>query len=404
MTQQPKRIRSKPFIAMLAIAVVGAAALVWSLLPSPERVVLTEVQQGHFAEYARDEGRTFLENTYNVAVPIHGYLRRVALNAGDEVAAGDALFHVEPLPTPALDVRSRQQAQEALSGARARVDAAGAELDNRRAEYDYLSNELQRYRQLAVDGAVSTIEVERIANQVERAQAAMRAARASQGAAQAELENARLVLAIAEGTRSAEDADALAVPAPISGVVLRRFRCCEGVVNAGDVVMELGNLAELEVRVDLLSQQAVRVRPGMRAVIERWGGDTPIQAQVRAVDPAGFTKVSALGIDEQRVAVYLSLDAEPEQIASLGEGYRVEASIVVWESDDAVYVPVSALLRRDDAWHVFVYTQGRAQLQPVELGRRSGIYTQITSGLEVNTQVVNHPPAHLRNGQAIAPL
>lgn len=402
MTQVQQRWWRKVWLGLIALACVFA--IVWSLLPSSERVLITQVQQGHFAEYVRDEGRTYLEDTYNVAVPIHGYLRRVGLNAGDAVTAGDAVFHIEPLPAPALDARSRQQAQEALSAARARVEAASAELDNRRAERVFLSNELQRYRQLAEDGAVSTTEVERMANNVERAQAAERSAQASVGAAEAELENARLVLAIAEGTRSADDAEVLAVPAPISGVVLRRFRCCEGVVNAGDVVLELGNLAELEVRVDLLSQEAVRVRPGMRVLIERWGDEGALTGHVRAVDPAGFTKVSALGIDEQRVAVYVTLDAASEQRQQLGEGYRVEASIVVWESDDALYVPVSTLFRRDDAWHVFVYDAGRAQLQRVEIGRRSGIYTQILDGLAADRQVVNHPPAHLQHGQAIAPL
>ena len=227
---------------------------------------------------------------------------------------------------------------------------------------------------------------------------------ASLGAAQAELENARIVLAITEGTRTSADHQALAIPAPISGVVLRRFRCCEGVVNAGDAILELGNLEQLEVRIDLLSQEAVRVAPGMRVEIDRWGGNESLHARIRLVDPAGFTKVSALGIDEQRVAAYAALESPPEQWQRLGEGFRVEAAIITWEADDVLYLPVSALFRVADQWHVFRVNNQRAELVAVEVGRRSGIHAQIISGVAVGDVIINHPPAHLEAGTRVTSL
>lgn len=394
---------------VITALIIGAVLMLgWALMPKAEWVSIVEVKQGHFAETVRDEGRTHLNDTYTIAVPINGFLRRVELNAGDSVTAGQPVFHVEPLPTPALDARSREQAREALTAARARVEAAGAELENRIAEAEFARNELNRFQQLAQEGAVSATELDRATNTVQRTQSAERAARATLGATQAELENARLVLAITEGTRSSTETDALAIPAPISGVVLRRFRCCEGVVSAGERILELGDLSELEVRIDLLSQDAVRVKPGMRVEIDRWGGAHRLNARIRLVDPAGFTKVSALGIEEQRVAVYATLERTPESESKewqqLGEGYRVQASIVLWERDHVNVVPVSALFRRDDQWHLFTVENGRAQLKQVTPGRRSGIYTQLVEGPAAGTEVVNHPPASLQHGDRVKAL
>ncbi|RUO21471.1 efflux RND transporter periplasmic adaptor subunit [Aliidiomarina haloalkalitolerans] len=402
MTTSAKTLKTKLAWGFVIACVI--IALAYALKPKPEAVNLTTVERGYFAETVREEGRTHLQDTYTVAVPIQGFLQRVALNVGDPVNAGQALFHIEPLPTPALDARSREQAREALVAARSRVAAAEAELENRHADLEFSRNELNRFRQLANEGVISTTELERVATQVQRAEAAERGARASLGAAQAELENARIVLAITEGTRTSADHQALAIPAPISGVVLRRFRCCEGVVNAGDAILELGNLEQLEVRIDLLSQEAVRVAPGMRVEIDRWGGDESLHARIRLVDPAGFTKVSALGIDEQRVAAYATLESPPEQWQRLGEGFRVEAAIITWEADDVLYLPVSALFRVADQWHVFRVNNQRAELVAVEVGRRSGIHAQIIRGVAAGDVIINHPPAHLQAGTRVTSL
>ncbi|MCL4408794.1 MAG: HlyD family efflux transporter periplasmic adaptor subunit [Gammaproteobacteria bacterium] len=402
MTTSAKTLKTKLAWGFVIACVI--IALAYALKPKPEAVNLTTVERGYFAETVREEGRTHLQDTYTVAVPIQGFLQRVALNVGDPVNAGQALFHIEPLPTPALDARSREQAREALVAARSRVAAAEAELENRHADVEFSRNELNRFRQLANEGVISTTELERVATQVQRAEAAERGARASLGAAQAELENARIVLAITEGTRTSADHQALAIPAPISGVVLRRFRCCEGVVNAGDAILELGNLEQLEVRIDLLSQEAVRVAPGMRVEIDRWGGDESLHARIRLVDPAGFTKVSALGIDEQRVAAYATLESPPEQWQRLGEGFRVEAAIITWEADDVLYLPVSALFRVADQWHVFRVNNQRAELVAVEVGRRSGIHAQIIRGVAAGDVIINHPPAHLQAGTRVTSL
>lgn len=403
MTAKNNNQHKRP-VALAAVILLVILLFSWMLRPKAEQVQMATVSFGHFAETIREEGRTHLHDTYNVAVPIHGFLQRVTINAGDTVVAGQPLFHIEPLPTPALDARSREQAREAMVAARARVEAAQAELENRQADVRYAENELNRFRQLAEEGAVSVTELDRAQIQLLRAQASERSARASLGASQAELENARLVLAITEGTRSSTVTDALAIPSPIDGVVLRRFRCCEGVVSAGEAIVELGDLSDLEVRIDLLSQDAVRVQPGMRVDIHRWGGADTLKARIRLVDPAGFTKVSALGIDEQRVSAFATLESPPEQWQRLGEGFRVEAEIVIWEDAATTFVPISALFRINDRWHVFTVVDGRARLIAVEIGRRSGIAQQILRGVEGGMQIVNHPPASLQDGDRVRTL
>ena len=387
-----------------ALLVAFVASLVWMLQPAPTAVTLAPVQQGYFAESINEEGRTHLQNTYNIAVPISGFLQRVQLNTGDRVTAGMPVFYIEPLPTPALDARSREQAREQYNAAQSRLESAQAELENRVAEAEFAAGEYQRYQQLAAEGAISQTELDRARNTLQRANSSQRSARAAVGAATAELENTRLMLAISEGTRSSEGSQALAISAPINGVVLRRFRCCEGVVTAGEAILEVGDLSELEVRIDLLSQDAVRVQPGMPVRIERWGGEDILAAQVRLVEPAGFTKVSALGIDEQRVSVYATLLSPPSQWEQLGEGYRVETQIITWESNDALYIPVSALFRHDNQWHVFLAHNNRVSLTQITVGRRSGIYTEVITGLNAQDTVVTHPPADLRDGDKIRAL
>ena len=390
----------KPLVKILPwlLFALVAVALFYSLRPAPPQVVVSNVYQGPLAATVSDEGRTHLRNTYSVSAPITGYLRRVSLEPGDPITQGDTVFEVEPAPTPALDQRSREQAEQTLNATEARLQAAVALQQNSESEAQLASSELQRIKRLYDAGLASTADLERAQTALFRAQSNLRSATAAVAVAQADVTNAKLVLEIAEGTRSSDQTRILEVPAPISGTVLQRFRCCEGIVTAGETILELGDLSELEVQVDLLSSAAVKVRPGMTARINQWGGQEVKSGIVRRVSPAGFTRVSALGIEEQRVSVFIELDAPAPE---LGNDYRVNAEIVIEQAEDALAVPITALFRQDEQWYVFVYQEGELERRAVNVGFQSGIYRQIINGLNANEQVVNHPSGELEEGMQV---
>ncbi|OOC09635.1 efflux RND transporter periplasmic adaptor subunit [Thioalkalivibrio halophilus] len=383
------------------VVLAGAAALVWALSPRPVAVAVSEVKSGPFTETLREEGRTRLRDTWEVSAPIAGFLHRVHLEEGDAVAAGDELFRMEPLPAPGLDARSREQAREHLAAARSRLQGARASLEDLRAEARLAESEYRRHRELFEDGAVSASDLERVETRRDRARSTVEAGESAVEVARSEVEAARVILDIATGERSEEEAESLAVRAPAGGVVLHRHRCCEGTVVAGEPVLELGDPADLEVQVDLLSMDAVRVTPDMRVRLIDWGGDEALEARVRRLRPAGFTRTSALGVDEQRVPVLLEVDAEEARKAGLVVGYHVEAEFLLWEGEDVLQIPTSALFREDGEWAVFVVEEGRAQPRRVEAGRRSDFTTQIREGLEAGERVVTRPGDQVQAGTRV---
>lgn len=384
------------------VAVVLLLVLVLALRPSPLPVTVAEIVSGTFVEAVDEEGRTRLRNTYTVSAPIAGYLLRVQPEPGDDVELGEVLFRMEPHPAPALDARSLEQARENLAAARARQQNARANLETVAADARYAEGEYQRYSELHDRGLVSTAEMDRARSQRDRQAAAERAAQYAVEVAGFEIESARAVLDIASGQRPPEDQPELEVRAPVSGVVLRRHRCCEGAIMAGEPVLDVGSLTDLEVQVDLLSMAAVRVRPGMRVLLSGWGGNETLEGVVRRVEPAGFTRVSALGVEEQRVPVIVDFTAPEDAWTVLGVGFRVEAEFMLWEAEDVLQAPASALFRVDDRWQVFVVEEGRARRREVEPGRQSGLRVQILSGLAAGEQVVTHPGDRLADGVRVS--
>lgn len=391
----------KPLVLIAVIALLGWGVFLL-VRPAAYSVSTAEVIQGSFVRYIEEEGRTRLLNTYTISAPIQGFLQRVTIDAGDRVEAGDVLFVLEPTPTPGLDVRAREQAREALAAARSRLDAVQAMRERTEADQILAARERERIEQLFAEGLVSESERERAISEDIRATADSRMLQASVESMRHDVESARVILEIADGTRDADEQYRLEVRSPISGVVLRRERCCEGVVMQGQDILELGNMSELEVRVDLLSTDAVRVEEGMSVEFHRWGGEGELKGRVRRIEPSGFTRYSALGIEEQRVSVFISFSSDQSVWQQLGEGYRVEARIEVWRSDDALQIPVSALFRHDNAWHVFTVVDQRAYLQAVEPGQRSGLYQQISRGLEPGQRVITHPAADLSHGDRVS--
>lgn len=390
----------RKIVLVLAGLLLGGL-VVLALLPSPIPVNADAVQRGYFADYVEDEGRTRLRDPYLLTAPISGYLRRVHLEPGDRVTAGQPIFEMEPLPAPALDARAREQAREGLAAARARLEAVEAELISRRSEAERAEAELARAEQLLERDLIAEEERDRRRTARDAARAGERAARHLVDVARFEVESARALLETSVGQRAPGDQPTLTVHAPIDGTVTRRHRWTEGPIGAGEVVLEMGDLAALEVQVDLLSVDAVRVRHGMRVILERWGGGDELEGRVRRVEPAGFQRVSALGVEEQRVPVLVELVTPREEWANLGDGYRVEARFVLWEDADVLQIPTSALFRHEGAWAVFVVNNGRAERRLIRTGRRSGLWTQVTDGISAGEIVITHPSDRIAHGARV---
>jgi HlyD family secretion protein len=389
-------------LVMGLFGLILVALLVLALLPSPIPVTTETVERGYFAEYVEDEGRTRLRDPYLMTAPISGYLRRVHLEPGDRVNEGDPIFELEPLPAPALDVRTRDQARESLAAARARLQAIEAELMTRQSELELAEAEFARADRLFETNLIAQEERDRRRAARDAARAAERAARHLVDVARFEVESARALLDTASGERAPGDQPTLTVHTPIGATITRRYRWTEGPINVGDVVLELGDLATLEVQVDLLSVDAMRVRHGMRVILERWGGGDELEGRVRRVEPAGFQRISALGVEEQRVPVLVEFVTPREHWANLGDGYRVEARFVLWEGQDVLQIPTSALFRHEGRWAVFVVSNGRAERRTISTGRRSGLRTQVTDGIAAGEMLITHPSDRIEHGTRVA--
>jgi HlyD family secretion protein len=386
---------------VLALAAAGAlAGLVWLLRPAPVRVELGDVARGPLEVTVDEEGRTRVRNRYVIAAPVSGGLERITLDEGDAVAAGDVVARVSPAP---LDPRTTAQAEARLDAAIALRGEARARVGQARAALAQAQRDLQRARTLAAAGTVSDQELE----QAELAHASraeeLHGAREAEDAASHEVEAAQAALLAAggrEGRLGAQDAF-VAVRSPAAGHVLRVFEESQRVVAVGTPLLEVGDPSDLEIVIDVLSADAVRIRPGDAMRLVAWGGEGVLQARVRRVEPSGFTKLSALGVEEQRVNVIGDFVDPP---GPLGDGYRLEARIVVWRSDDVLRVPASALFRRGEAWHVFAVEDGRARLRALEIGQRGVEAAEVLGGIEPGVRVVLHPTDRVADGVRVEPF
>jgi HlyD family secretion protein len=382
---------------LLSTAVVGGLLLV-ALWPARIAVELASVTRGPLVVTIDEEGRTRVRDRFVIAAPVTGRVLRIELEPGDRVAAGDVVARLRPEAPPLLDARTRAEAVAAVQSAEASLGRARAEEQRARTALTQAQRELTRVRALTAAGATATQDLEARETDVALAGEGVDAAVFAVRTASAEVERAR-ARAAASVTQRSEGI--VAVRAPTAGVVLRRLRESESIVPAGEPLIEIGDPRQIEIVADLLSTDAVRVRPGARAIIEQWGGDAALAATVRRVEPGGFTKVSALGVEEQRVNVVLDLTAAGEDCAELGDAYRVETRIVLWEAADVLKVPTNALFRHDTHWAVYVASEGRARLTAVELGHQTGQEAEVLSGLSEGTKVIVHPGDLLRDGSRI---
>jgi HlyD family secretion protein len=347
-----------------------------------------------------EEGVTRVRDRFVVAAPVSGRVLRIELDPGDRVKRGQVVAQVRAEAPPLLDARTRAEAEAAVESARAALGRARAEEQRTKATLAQAQRDLARNRALVATGAMAQREAETQEADVRVAEETANAAAFAVRAAMSELQ--RTQTRLAPLSLEAPTGRVVSVTAPVEGVVLKRLRESETVVPAGDPLIEIGDPSGLEIVADLLSTDAVRVKVGARAFVEQWGGDQPLEARVRRIEPAGFMKISALGVEEQRVNVVLDfVESSPATRAALGDGYRVEVRVVIWESPNVVQVPTSALFRHGEQWAVYVFEGGRARRTLVELGHQTGQYAEVLSGLDEGARVILHPGDTLVNGARV---
>jgi HlyD family secretion protein len=386
--------------SLLGLVVLAAAAIVvQALRPQPVPVDVATAAPGGLVVAIEETGVARVRDRYVVSAPVSGTVSRQLLEPGDEVAEGQVVAEIAPVRAPLLDARARSEAQARLSAAVSALGQAEAQRGRAAAAEALARDELGRARSLAVEDSVP-------AQQLDRAgfEARMRSEELSSAvfAVKVAAEQVRVARAAVAGEGAARDRH-IDVLAPAAGRVLRVVQESEGVVSPGTPLLEVGNPEQLELVVDLLTTDAVRVRPGTPVTIQGWGGDRALAAQVRKVEPSAFTKPSALGVEEQRVNVVAVFTDPRRDWASLGDGFRIEARLVLWEGRDVLKIPQGAAFRRGEAWAVYRVEGGRARLTPVTIGHRGETEVEVVGGLDAGATVVVHPGDRVKEGARVEP-
>jgi HlyD family secretion protein len=386
---------------MIVTALAGAAMLAlltWAFAPSPVAVELAAVSLGRFEQAIVEDGRTRLRERYSVNAPLAGRLARITLREGDAVAEGAALALITPVLAPLLDERSRAELVGRRDAAQAGVQRAAVLIEQQRTLLAQARNELQRSEQLAGQGFVSPTKLDADRLALQAAQQALEAAQQTRHMAEHELEVARAALQAQQSGASA----GFLLRSPVAGRVLKVAQASETTVALGTALLEIGDTAQLEIVAELLTTDAMQAKPGAAVLIDRWGGTGLLQGRLRSVEPAAFTKVSALGVEEQRVKVLIDLSSPVPP--ALGDGFRVGVRILSLVQDGAMMVPVSAVFPQPGqpgAMAVFVAESGRARLRAVTLGGRNNSQAWVRSGLSAGQAVIEYPPAAVAEGVRI---
>ena len=371
-------------LAVVAIALVALLVVLW--MPSPVEVDAADVQAGPMRVTVDDQGETRSHDRFVLSAPVAGRLARIALHDGDAVTGGQVVAEIAPLP---LSTREREEIVARVAAADALQREAEQRVRHADEDLAQAQRELERTRRLVAEKFVAPQAAERAQNLERTAASEAEAARQRARAAAADAQAARAGLA---ATRAG---GLVQVRAPTAGRILRVHDASERVVAAGAPLMVVGDLAHLEVVVELLSSDAVKVAAGMPVLIDGWGGDRALRATVRRVEPYAVTKVSALGIEEKRVNVVADFVDPP---GAIGDGYRITARIVVWQAEQVLKVPVSALFRCAEAWCVFVVDGGRARRRTVEIGQRNLTEAEVRAGLEAGMRVIRYPSNAVEEG------
>jgi HlyD family secretion protein len=383
---------------LLSTAIILAIA--YALWPRAVAVDLATLARGPLTVAINEEGETRIRDIYEVSTPVTGRVLRIEREAGDSVIANETIIaELQPIDPDFLDLRTEAEMRAALQASEAARDLAQANVARAQAELTFADTDLDRIRQLAATQTASQRRLEEAELTFNTRKAELATANATLDMRTHELERARTqLISPVELIKQRGSCACIPLQAPVSGKVLRILQKSEGVLAAGTVLAEIGDPRDLEIVVDLLSADAVRVEPGLDVVISDWGGDTPLQGTVSRVEPFGFTKVSALGIEEQRVNVVIELTGSQDAYEKLAHGFRVETGIVLWQSDDVLILPLTALFRVGDDWSVFAVENGRAQKRKVTIGHANGLQVEVLAGLEEGETIVVHPGNQVDDG------
>lgn len=390
-------------VLQVGVGLLVAAAIAYALWPQPVPADFGRVVRGPLDVVVEEEGKTRIRERYIVSAPLAGRMQRITLKAGDPVVAGKTLLAtIEPGDPALLDARAVAEADAKVKAATAAVEQTEPQLEQAKVALDFAQSQYKRIKQ-QIERNVSTQEdLERVEMLVRSRSEELRSAQFARQIAQFELELAKAAL-----PKSAATSDSIAtqwrveIHSPIDGRVLRVLHESAGIVTPATQLLELGDPTDLEIEVDVLSSDAVKVEPGARTLLVHWGRDEPIEGRVRLVEPSAFTKISALGVEEQRVNVIIDFTDPAAKRESLGDAYRVEARIVVWHAESVLKVPGSALFRHEEKWSVYEVVAGLARLRPVEIGHRNDLEAEILSGLAENAVVILHPSDRITDGTRV---
>ncbi|NUP12389.1 MAG: efflux RND transporter periplasmic adaptor subunit [Polyangiaceae bacterium] len=383
---------------LVALAVGGIAAIAKSLMPKPVPVDVATVANGPLTVTVDEDGKARVKDRYVVSAPLSGRLARIELDPGDEVKQGAILARIAPLAPPLLDARTKSTAEARVAASTAAKRQTAAQTDRATAALEFAKTESVRTRKLVETGAMTGQQLDQAMLAERTATADAESARFAQRVADYELQMA--VATLGHLDKRKDDGEQLDVPSPVDGRILNVLNRSEGAVQPGTALVEVGDPRALEIVIDVLTSDAVKIKPGALVTIDRWGGE-PIEGRVRLVEPSAFTRLSALGVEEQRVNAVIDLAAPVEQWGTLGDGYRVEAHIRVWHDDAALKVPASAVFRHQDGWALYRVDGKIARLQPVTIGERTARDVQILQGMDAGMQVVLHPSDRVRDGVEI---
>ncbi len=393
------------FAAFMFVAAI-VAALIYAFQPQPIVVDVDVVTRGPMMVTIDEEGETRLRERFVVSTPVAGRVLRIDLEPGDRVSAGQTpIATFRPVEPGFLDTRTRAETEARLQAAQAAIGRTRANRERLREELNFSESRRARDRELFDQGLISR-------ERFDAAQFEARAAREALNAAEFEVGDAEQAVMVAQASLVQITDDTVAdgsgnpitIRSPIDGVVLRRMRESEAVVPAGEPLVELGDTRRIEIVSDLLSEDAVRVRPGHRVLIEQWGGGFTLEGRVRLVEPSGFTKLSALGVEEQRVNVVVDFNDPALTAEYLGDAYRVEIRVVTWETSDTLKVPTGSLFRTGDDWTVFVVNDGLAELRRIEMGPRNALEAEVLSGLAESEIVIVYPGQEVSDGVEVVSL
>lgn len=394
-------MRKSRWLIVIAVVAAVLTMIAYGFLPRPIAVDVAKVSRGSLTITVEEEGKTRVKDRFVISAPISGYMRRVMLDAGDFVKRGQVVAELEPLRSAVLDPRSRAAAEAEVSSAEASLKATEENAHARAADAEYARENRDRIKSLYARGYVSKDAMEQAESEARRSQANLLSAEAAVKAAQSIVDKARTALLYAaEGPSGGKT---VPIRSPVQGRVLKLQRESEGVVNSGDPLIDVGNPENLEVKVEVLSADAVRIRPGTPVLFERWGGDSPLMGKVNVIEPGGFTKVSSLGVEEQRTLVIADITSLPEEWQRLGDNYRVDASFIIWEGKDVLQIPAGAIFRQGNDWAVFVFRNKKAELRRVQIGHRNGLTAEVVSGLAGGEMVITHPDESIRDGSRVKP-